>query len=98
MEGAIRVSDEGLYRLAAQCETVASQITGGIPVPTLGPPGQATSAAVTTGHTHLGTAAGVLAARMGATGTKLAVSGVEYLGQEKSSVQRIASVDPSMET
>jgi hypothetical protein len=93
----LRVCSGGLEALAAQCLTQAVAVQGGALTPATGPPSQATSAAVASGYAAIGTTAGVLAARIQATGTKLGESAREFAAQEASSTHQIAAVSQPVE-
>jgi hypothetical protein len=97
MREPVRVSDEGLHDLAAQCDTAAAALSGsGAPTAT-GPPFQASAAAVNQGHTLVTVAAGALAARVTNTGTKLRAAANSYTSTDGGSAEQIASVGRSVE-
>lgn len=92
---AVRVSSEELQTLAAECASVSFELATDTPTARVGPPGQATSAAVVGGYVVLEEAAGVLAARVRDTGAKLSAASDEYAVADDQSAQRIAAAIPS---
>lgn len=96
--GVIRVSNDGLQRLAAQHAAVSAELARSTPVPPIGPPAQSTSAAVIGGYDALRAATGVIAARLKTTGSKLSAAGDRYAVQERSSAERLDAVGSSVET
>jgi hypothetical protein len=85
----IQVDDPALQALAAHCDAVACELTGTVATLPLGPPGQATTAAV---HNHVITAAGILAGRVGSTGAKLSSTDALYVAEDERNAQRIDAV------
>ncbi|WNG93711.1 hypothetical protein [Mycobacterium sp. ITM-2016-00318] len=94
----IRVSSDGLQRLAAQHVAVSAEVAGTTSGPPIGPPAQHTSAAVAGGYEALRAATGVLAARLEATGSKLSSAADHYAAREGSSALRLSAVASSVET
>ena len=89
------MSNPELRALAAHCDSVCAELVGSIPAPSVGPPSQATSAAVATGYTRLSTTTGVLAGRVATTGAKLCTAGVLFVTEDEWSAERIDTVGRS---
>ncbi len=88
----MRVNDAGLQVWAAQCQTVAGQLAGGV-VPAIGgPAGQRTAAAARVADAGVDAALGALVARAHATGAKASEAATRYVGTDENSAQRIAAV------
>jgi hypothetical protein len=96
MDG-VRVSNEGLQALAAECATVSAQLADGSPSPATGPISQATSTAVAGGYAALRAVASVLATRVQATGLKLSTAGIGYTASDDDASRRLAALGQSLE-
>jgi hypothetical protein len=86
---AIRVSNDGLRVLAAQCDAAAEALSSSAAPAVPGPPCQATAVATTCGYTHLESAAAVLARRVATTGAKLRAAGTIYVDGDEASADQI---------
>jgi len=95
--GVVRVSDEGVQKLAARCATVSAQLADDTVAPLPGPPTQATAAAVASAYATLNATATALARRVEKTGVKVASAGVQYVAQDDDNAQQISSVGQSIQ-
>lgn len=91
----LQVDPTGLNAWSAQCATAAGELADRAPVAADLPNGQATAAAVTASHTIAAAAAGVLAVRVQATGTKASDAASSYLESDEQSAQRLAALTPA---
>ncbi len=89
---AFEVCDEGLHALAGQCSVDAARLASQVPTGRVGPPAQATAAAVGSVYKAVGTAAAAMASRVQATGDKLITAAAHYVNTEDNSAQRLAAL------
>jgi hypothetical protein len=89
----LRVSNEGLQLLAAHCDAVSAGLAAATPLPSFGPPIQATSGAVGAVYAALDGAITVLAGRTQATAVKAALAGTEFAASDGAGAQAVAAVD-----
>jgi hypothetical protein len=73
-----------------QCVATSARIASRIPDSVLGPPAQATSAAVGGAYAALAATGAALAARVDATSAKLSAAGSRYVTQDEDSAHRLA--------
>jgi hypothetical protein len=97
MGDTIQVNDDGLQDLANRCDTAAVAITTAIGSPSVGPPFQATTAAVTHGHARVQAAAAALGTQAKLIGTKLRIAAASYIATDVESAQAISVVGRSVE-
>jgi hypothetical protein len=97
VEDAIRVSNDGLHELAAQCDAAAAALTSTIAPAIPAQPCQATAAATTCGYTHLEAAAAVLARRAATIGSRLWAAARVYIDQDKASAEQISTAGQSIQ-
>lgn len=90
--GTLKVRDNGLAALAAQCTAIASRLASEVPTPAAGPPTQATTAAVGSAYTALEATSAVLAARIHTMARKLEISGSQYVGADNTSAQQLSEL------
>lgn len=93
----VKVSDEGLYALADQCDATAAALTGGANPSPVGLPRQATTTAVRQGYSLVEVTATVLASRLTATATKLRSAATAYTSTDGGAANRIAGISQSVE-
>lgn len=88
----LRVSNEGLQILAAHCDEVSAGLAAATPVPSAGPPIQATSGAVGAAYAALDGAIIVLAGRAQTSAVKAAAAGTEFAVTDSAGAQEVAAV------
>lgn len=93
----LQVSNEGLQALAAHCATVSVDLMAKKPVPSVGLPTQATSAAVVAGSAAVGCAVTVLAGRAHTRGVKAATAGAGFAVNESAAARDLAALLSSNE-
>ena len=88
--GKLDVDEQGIRTLAGRFAGEASRLIGRPSAPVIGPPAQATSAAVAGAYATLDATASALAARMDGTGSRLTVAAVRYASTDDASSRRLA--------
>ena len=94
--GRLEVCDDALQSLAGQHAATSARLANQVPTAVAGPPMQATSEAVSAAYAVLQSTAAVLAARVQATGSKIATSAIGYETTESGSAHRLAALDRSV--
>lgn len=95
--GTLDVSDEGLRVAADQCAASASHLANQVPSPVIGPPAQATAAAVSGVYTAIGATVAVLAARVQANGDTLTIAATSYVSADENSGQHLSASSESVQ-
>ncbi|NTY63884.1 type VII secretion target [Mycolicibacterium sphagni] len=90
--GTLEVCGEGLNVLSGQCTAIASRLASQVPSPAVGPPAQATVAAVGSAYAVLDATAAVLAARVHTAGRKLTTAASRYVGTDETSAQQLSEL------
>jgi hypothetical protein len=92
----LRVSDAGLQVLAAHCEKVSAELVAATPLPSVGLPIQAKSAAVGAAHAAVDATITVLALRAQTSAVKSAVAGAQFAMTDAAGAQQAAAVGNSI--
>lgn len=90
--GVVKVSTEGLERLAARCDGMATELATPAAPSSAGEMWQPSVAAVSSVNTSINGTAHVLAARLNSTAVKLTESAAGYTAQDETSGSDISSI------